>query len=101
MFDKSTRTLMAMMFERSTVNDISGKMEDGRGWSITCYRPNLFRDDTHYEGYIQGVYHEDFSGDTVDEALDKMQAWLAEEMEAKERSRELIGQIKKKLEALV
>lgn len=39
MFDKSTRTLMAMLFERTTVDEIDGKLDDGRRWSVNCRRP--------------------------------------------------------------
>lgn len=78
MFDKSTRTLMAMMFERSTVDEINGKLEDGRRWDVNIRRPNLFRGYTYYDGCIAGAYSEDFRGDTLDETLDKMDAYLAE-----------------------
>ncbi len=77
MFDKSTRTLMAMMFERSTVDEISGKLEDGRRWDVDIRRPNLFQGYTYFDGYIDGAYGEDFRGDTLDETLDKMDAYLA------------------------
>lgn len=79
MFDKSTRTLMAMMFERSTVDEINGKLEDGRRWDVNIRRPNLFRGYTYYDGCIAGAYIEDFRGDTLDETLDKMDDWLAED----------------------
>ena len=78
MFDKSTRTLIAMLFERSTVNEISGKLDDGRGWSVNVRRPNLFQGCTFYDGYIAGSY-QDFRGDTLEETLDKMTAWLDQE----------------------
>lgn len=78
MFDKSTRTLMAMLFDRSTVDEIDGKLEDGRGWSVNCRRPTPFLDYTFYDGYIAGAYA-DFRGDTLDETLDKMNAWLADD----------------------
>ena len=78
MFDKSTRTLMAMLFDRSTVDEIDGKLEDGRGWSVNCLRPTPFLDYTFYDGYIAGAYA-DFRGDTLDETLDKMNAWLADD----------------------
>ena len=78
MFDKATRTLMAMLFERTTFDEYSGKLEDGRDWSVNCRRPNLFHDYTYYDGYIAGAY-QDFRGDTLDETLDKMNAWLADD----------------------
>ena len=78
MFDKATRTLRAMLFERSTVDEIDGKLEDGRGWSVNCRRPTPFLDYTFYDGYIAGAYA-DFRGDTLDETLDKMNAWLADD----------------------
>ncbi len=79
MFDKSTRTMMAMMFERSTVDEINGKLDDGFYWYVHIYRPNLFQGYTYYDGFIAGAYSEDFRGDTLDETLDKMDAWLAED----------------------
>lgn len=82
MFDKTTRTLIAMMFERSTVDEISGKLDDGRRWDVDIRRPDLFRDYTYYDGFIAGAYGADFRGDTLDETLDKMNAWLASESAA-------------------
>ena len=81
MFDKSTRTLMAMLFQRGLVTEIDGVIPDTeRRWNVCCYRPNLFRDETHYEGFISGVYGiDDFRGDTLDETLDKMEALIATE----------------------
>lgn len=76
MFSKTTRTLMAMLFERSTVDEIDGKLEDGRSWSVNVRRPNLFQGCTFYDGYIAGAYSEDFRGDTLDETLDNMESWL-------------------------
>lgn len=76
MFDKSTRTLMSMLFERSTINEISGKLEDGRAYAINCRRPTPFLDYTFFDGYISGSY-EDFRGDTLDETLDKMNDFLS------------------------
>lgn len=78
MFDKATRTLMAMLFELSTVDEIDGKLDDGRRWSVNCRRPTPFLDYTFYDGYISGSY-QDFRGDTLDETLDKMNAWLADD----------------------
>lgn len=87
MFDKSTRTLMAMLFQRNAVDEISGKLEDGRGWSVNCRRPNLSRSETCYDGYIARCY-EDFRADTLDETLDMMNAYLAAEAEATELMQE-------------
>lgn len=78
MFDKSTRTLMAMLFERSAIDEISGKLDDGRRWNVTIRRRNLFRDCVSYDGCIAGAYSEDFRGDTLDETLNKLEAHLAE-----------------------
>lgn len=79
MFNKATRTLMAMLFDRSTVDEIDGKMEDGRAWHVNIRRPNLFQGYTFYDGYIAGAYSEDFRGDTLEETLDKMEAWFSED----------------------
>ena len=89
-FSKTDRTLMQMLFQRGTVTEIDGVIPGTeRRWNVCCYRPNLFRDETHYEGYISGVYGNDFRGDTLDETLDAMEAlltteeWMAElQMEA-------------------
>lgn len=91
MFDKSFRTITAMQFERSIVDEVSGKLPDGRNWSITIRRPNLFRDETYYDGYIAGAYSADFSGDTLDEAFDAMEAWLADEAEVKAMIRKAVS----------
>lgn len=80
MFDKATRTLMAMLSERG-FDEFSGKLEDGRGWSVNVRRPNLFQGYTFYDGYIAGCY-DDFRGDTLDETLDKMNAYLAAQLVA-------------------
>lgn len=37
-----------------------------------------FLDYAFYDGYIAGAY-QDFRGDTLDETLDKMNAWLADD----------------------
>jgi hypothetical protein len=76
MFDKATRTLIAMLFERSTVDEIDGNLDDGRGYSVNCRRPTPYLDYTFYDGYIAGCY-DDFRGDTLEETLDKMNAYLA------------------------
>lgn len=91
MFDKSFRTITAMQFERSIVDEVSGKLPDGRNWSITIRRPNLFRDETYYDGYITGAYNEDFSGDTLDDAFNAMEAWLAAEAEAEVMIRKAVN----------
>ena len=84
MFDKSTRTLIAMLLERDAVNSISGSLEDGRCWTVSIHRPNLFRDNVTYDGCIAGAYSADFTGSTLDETLGKMAAYLADEAELAE-----------------
>ena len=79
MFDKATRTPMAMLFERGTINKVDGILEDGRRWSVTKHGPNLFCDYVFYSGWLAGEYCEDFRGDTLEETLDKMAAWLDQE----------------------
>lgn len=79
MFDKSTRTLIAMLFERGTINEVDGILEDGRRWSVTKHGPSLYCDFVFYSGWLAGEYREDFHGDTLDETLEKMNAWFAEE----------------------
>ena len=74
MFDEFTRNLMAMLFERSTINEFSGRLEDGRIYTIDCRR----MDDVYFEGYIDDAC-QDFRGDTLDETLDKMDAYIAHE----------------------
>lgn len=77
MFNKATRTMMAMLFDRSTVDEIDGKMEDGRAWHVNIRRPNLFQDYTYFDGYVSGAYNDDFRGGTLEETLDKMEAWFS------------------------
>lgn len=79
MFDKSTRTLIAMLFERGTINEVDGILEDGRRWSVTKHGPSLFCDYVFYSGWLAGEYREDFRGDSAEETLDKMNAWLADD----------------------
>lgn len=78
-FAITDRTLIKMLFERGTVDEIDGKLPDGRTWSVTVHRPYLWRDYTFFDGYIAGAYSEDFRGDTLDETFAKMEAWLEEE----------------------
>ena len=79
-FTKTDRTLMAMLFARGVVTEIDGVIPGTeRRFNVCCYRPNLFRAEEHYEGYISGVYGEDFRGDTLDETLDAMEAYMATE----------------------
>lgn len=78
-FAITDRTLIKMLFERGTVDEIDGKLPDGRTWSVTVIRPNLWRDYTFFDGYIAGAYSEDFRGATLDETFAKMEAWLEEE----------------------
>ena len=87
MFDKATRTLMAMLFERGAVDEIEGETADGSRWSVDCHRPNLFQDYTYFDGYVSGAYNEDFRGDTLEETLNKMDAWLEEDEAIKAKIR--------------
>ena len=87
MFDKATRTLMAMLFERGAVDEIEGKTADGSRWSVDCHRPNLFQDYTYFDGYVSGAYNEDFRGDTLEETLSKMDTWMEEKAGAVEMVR--------------
>lgn len=84
MFDKSTRTLMAMLFQRSAIREFSGSLPDGRFFTVSIHRAELWRDDPSYDGYIAGAYSADFVGDTLDETLNKMDAYLAAEAEVAE-----------------
>jgi hypothetical protein len=77
MFDTTFRALISMMFDRNTVNEISGKLDEDRSWTINVYRPTEYKSYTHYDGYIAGAYGVDFRGDTLDETMDKMEAYLA------------------------
>lgn len=78
-FAITDRTLIKMLFERGAADNIEGKLPDGRTWSVTVIRPNLWCDYTFFDGYIAGAYSEDFRGDTLDETFAKMEAWLEEE----------------------
>lgn len=82
MFDKATRTLIAMLFERGTINEVDGILVDGRRWSVTKHGPSLFCDYVFYAGWLAGEYREDFRGDSSEETLEKMEAYLKQEAAA-------------------
>ena len=77
MFDKSTRTLMAMLFQRGLVTTIDGVVPGTeRKFYIYRYDPKLFRDGPMFTGFISGLYTEDYAGATLDETLDKMETYI-------------------------
>lgn len=83
MFDKSTRTLMAMLFERGAISEIEGRLDEVSCWTVTHRTKNQWRDDDYYDGWVTGApYTADFRGDTVDEVLDKLEAYLQQEAAA-------------------
>lgn len=82
MFDKSTRTLIAMLFQRGQITEMDGELPDGRHFTISHRTKNLWRDDDYYDAWLAGVYSDDFRGDTVDETLDALEAYIREEAAA-------------------
>lgn len=78
MFDKSTRTLMAMLFQRGIVTTIDGIVTGTeRKFYIYRYGPGIVNDHEYYTGWVSGVYTADCSGDTLEETLDKLEAVIA------------------------
>jgi hypothetical protein len=79
MFDKSTRTLMAMLMQRgmtemSRTFNINGF---DRHVSIQVYRADLWRDEDYYTATISG-WEDPFTGSTLDEVLDQLQDYIDE-----------------------
>ena len=80
MFDKATRTLMAMLFERGTVSEMHGIYKDGfheRRWEIIFRPKNIFRDDAYFDVSLSGCYDWK-TADTLDEALDALETMMQE-----------------------
>lgn len=83
MFDKATRTLMTMLFDRGQISEMEGRLDEVRIWSVTHRTKNDFRDDDYFDGWVTGApYTVDFRGDTVDEVLDKLEGYLQQEVAA-------------------
>lgn len=81
MFDKSTRTLMKMLFERGAVTEISGVCKVRRWqrkWTVVYHPVNDFRDEAYYTGTVAGVYSLEAEGLTLDEALNGLEKILEE-----------------------
>lgn len=80
-FKLNNRTAMKLLFDKGIVTEMIGTYKEGfheRRWEVR-YRPvNLFRDESYYEAAVSGIY-ETFTGATLDEALDKLQAAVEEE----------------------
>ena len=89
MFDKSTRTLMAMLFQRGAINEVNTTTKlNGfvHHVSIRLFRADMWRDDDYYMATISG-WEDDFIGHTLDEALDQLQEYIDECIEAHENNR--------------
>ena len=88
MFDKSTRTLMTMLFQRgikemdTTVN-LNGFE---RHVSVQVFRADMWRDEDYYMVTISGR-EDEFTGSTLDEVLDQLQEYIDECTEAHKRIR--------------
>lgn len=90
MFDKSERTLIKMLLERGTVTKIAGVVKDGSHesrWEVRKHVPVLFGDETYYTGSLSGMY-DPIEGDTLDEILDQLETWVAEDRECRARRRQ-------------
>jgi hypothetical protein len=78
MFDKSTRTLMAMLFQRGLVTTIDGVVPGTeRKFYVYHYGPNIISENDYYTGWISGIYGVVCDGSTLNEALDKLEAVVA------------------------
>ena len=76
MFSKTDRTLMAMMFRRGMVTEISGTYTENHieySWGIRFHPVDIFRAESYFTGTLSHWY-EDFTGDTLDEVLDQIEA---------------------------
>ena len=74
------RNLIKMIFVRDIVSEMSGTYMDGRHerrWEIIRRKKNLFRDNESYDVGLSGCYEWE-SADTVDEALDMLEAMIQE-----------------------
>ena len=89
MFDKSNRTLMAMLFDRWTIKEMCSTINIygfERHIRIRCFRAEMFRDEDYYMASISG-WEDDFVGSTLDEVLDQLQAYINDCNAAHERIR--------------
>lgn len=79
-FNLTDRTLMKMLFERGMVTEITGVYTEGhheRRWEIIRRPANLFRDKEYFTASVSSIY-ETAQGATLDEALDALEAMIAE-----------------------
>ena len=87
MFDKTDRTLMAMLFKRGTIKEMDTTVDIWgfeRHVAIHHYRADLWRDDDYYMATISG-WEDEFTGETLDEVLDQLDAYIEECKAAHER----------------
>lgn len=91
MFDKTTRTLMAMLFQRGIKEMNTTVTVNGfeRHVAIHHYRADLWRDDDCYMATISG-WEDEFTGETLDEVLDQLQDYIDECIEAHENNRRMV-----------
>lgn len=76
-FSKAKRTKMAMVFADGLVTAMDGIIPGTeRKFFLYYYSAELFRDMPFFTGFISGIYGENFSGKTLDETLDKMEAYM-------------------------
>lgn len=88
MFDKSTRTLMAMLFQRGITEMDSTVTVCGfeRHVAVRLFRADMWRDEDYYMATISGR-EDEFTGSTLDEVLDQLQEYIDECNEAHKRIR--------------
>ena len=88
MFDKSTRTLMAMLFQRG-ITEMDTTITIGgfeRHVAVRLFRADMWRDEDYYMATISGR-EDEFTGTTLDEVLDQLQEYIDECNEAHKRIR--------------
>lgn len=93
MFDKTARTLMAMLFERGTIKEMDTTVTlNGfeKHVAVHHFRADMWRDDDCYMATISG-WEDEFIGSTLDEVLDQLQEYIDECIEAHESNRRRAG----------
>ena len=80
MFDTNARSMMAAMFEAGLATEIAGVYTDRLGdenrWEVRYYPAGRYHPEAFYAGTVS-TYYDMYEGDTLDEVLDLLEAWVA------------------------
>lgn len=80
MFNATARALMAAMFEGGLATEIAGVYTDRLGdehrWEVRYYPAGRYNVDAFFTGTVAN-YYDMYEGDTLDEVLDLLDAWVA------------------------